>query len=80
MSNKFDFPVVNLDEMEGSNRVKKYWHCEKCMYEKPDGVSPREYGNYEIGMTDYGLEIWCKRHDVRVTHMNLMDVWETIDT
>ena len=79
MSKMFDFPTVNLDEMKGSERIKSYFHCEKCMNEKPDGVSPREYGNYEVGLTDYGLEVWCKRHDELVTYINLTNVWDVID-
>jgi len=80
MSKKFDIPIVNLDEMKGSEKVREYWHCATCMDERPDGVSPREFGNYEVGMTDYGLEVWCKRHDRLVSYINLTDVWGTLNT
>jgi hypothetical protein len=80
MSKKFDFPTVNLDELNGSERIKRYFHCAKCMEERPDGVSPREYGNYEVGLTDFGLEVWCKRHDEEVIYINLTDVWDLINT
>ena len=80
MTSKFDFPIVNLDEMKGSKQTKRYIHCAKCMDERPDNVSPKEYGNYEIGFTEMGIEVWCKRHDELVTYINLYDIWNVINT
>lgn len=48
--------------------------CAKCEAEVRSGaagaVSMREYGRLEAGFTARGLQIWCKRHDVNVCHVD----------
>ena len=34
------------------------------------GMSPREYASLEVGFTKEGLQIWCKRHEVNVMHID----------
>lgn len=47
-----------------------YLHCGLCLNEKPTTVSPREYAQLEIGMTDVGLQVWCKRHECNVANID----------
>ena len=54
-----------------ANDIVQFWHCGKCLDERPKGVSPQEYGQLEIGLTPMGLQVWCKRHDVNVLHITL---------
>jgi len=70
--NVVQFPTK--DEPE----IKQFFHCAKCLDELPDGLSPREYTNYEVGMTERGIQVWCKRHEMNVTYMNLTDFWTTM--
>ena len=60
-------------------RGKRFLHCKTCMAEKPPNVSPAEYGRYNIGFTEYGIEIWCMRHEHIVGFFNLYDIWSTVD-
>ena len=46
-----------------TNEIEMFLHCGRCMDERPDGVSPREWAEFEIGATAHGLQIWCRRHD-----------------
>jgi len=40
------------------------------MSEKPDGISPRDYAQYEVGFTVTGIQVWCKRHDCNIVHID----------
>jgi len=51
------------------NSIVSFLHCELCMKELPEDTSPREYGYYEVGWTELGIQIWCKRHECNVMHM-----------
>ena len=59
-------------------KIERFFHCAKCMDELPEGVSPREYTNYEVGMTEWGIQVWCKRHETEVVELNLTDFWTTM--
>jgi len=55
-----------------TNRIKIFMHCKMCLdefYAMDTNLSPREYAQIEIGWTDEGFQVWCKRHEV-----NVMDV------
>ena len=53
-----------------TNEISSFIHCGKCLPEKPDGQSPREWASLEVGFTEIGLQIWCKRHEVNVAHID----------
>ena len=50
--------------------ISAYIHCGKCLDELPDGLSPQEYRELDVGWTDKGLQIWCIRHDCNVVHID----------
>lgn len=75
MSNVVPFPTKKENP---PCEIVEYFHCGKCMDEIPDGMSLREYGYCEMGFTDFGIEMWCKRHDELVAHFNLTDIWKTL--
>ena len=51
--------------------IKSYLHCGLCIEEKPDDVSPRDFAQFEIGYTWWGIQVWCRRHDCNVAHFDL---------
>jgi hypothetical protein len=59
-----------------SNRlsIQAYLHCGLCIKEwkagKAPGLSPADYAALEIGWTREGLQVWCKRHDCNVLHID----------
>lgn len=61
--------VIPIKEPEDNN-IQLYFHCSLCLDEKPEDQSPQEWGRLEVGWTKQGIQIWCKRHDVNVMHMN----------
>ena len=50
--------------------IKAFMHCARCLDELPEGQSPREWGQLEVGWTSIGLQVWCKRHECNVVHMD----------
>ena len=52
------------------NNILRFFHCTLCLNEMPDGVSPRDWMDIEAGWTIEGMQVWCKRHDCNVIHIN----------
>ena len=50
--------------------ILQYLHCGKCVTEKPLGVSMSEWGGYDIGWTKLGLQVWCKKHQCNIMHID----------
>lgn len=53
-----------------TNEIGLFFHCSKCLEEVPRGASPREYSQLEVGWTKLGLQVWCKRHELNVMHVD----------
>lgn len=61
-------------EIPCTNEMTSFLHCKQCIDEWKDhqapGLSPREYASLEIGYTKLGFQVWCKRHDCNVMHVD----------
>ena len=48
--------------------------CSRCADEFEGGgteaVSLREYTVLDVGFTDKGMQVWCRRHDTNVVHID----------
>jgi hypothetical protein len=53
-----------------TNEIKMYFHCKRCLAEKPPDISPRDWAATEAGFTPQGIQIWCKRHEINIMHMD----------
>lgn len=53
-----------------TNEITMFLHCGLCLAERPPGQSPREFAQLEVGWTPLGIQLWCKRHEVNVLHMD----------
>lgn len=52
--------------------IVMFIHCEFCMKERPDNVSPSEFASFEVGMAkNRKLAIYCKRHKLIVGEFTL---------
>lgn len=52
------------------NNITSFCHCGLCVQELPAGQSPRDWAQLEVGFTDIGIQVWCKRHEVNVMHID----------
>ena len=57
-----------------NNNIKNQIVCAKCeaeyIAEKPINTSLQEYSLLDVGFTDVGLQVWCRRHNVNVVHVD----------
>lgn len=52
------------------NNIQAFMHCSRCLAEMPEGTSPREWAQLEVGFTEVGLQVWCRRHECNVVHID----------
>lgn len=50
--------------------IKQYFHCKKCLDEKPPEKSAAEWARLNVGFTAKGLEVWCQRHNISVVNLD----------
>ncbi len=56
--------------MPNEYAITAFFHCGLCLDELPKDIPPREYASLEVGYTATGLQVWCKRHEVNVIHID----------
>jgi len=58
--------------MNLQNEIEMFFHCKECLIEvgKLNNMSPREYAELEVGWTTKGFQVWCKRHEKNVVHLD----------
>ena len=56
------------------NRITQTVVCAQCAEEfasgATDSASLRDYTVLDVGFTDRGFQVWCRRHDVNVVHID----------
>ena len=62
---KAERPPLTVD-----NEIVMFLHCGRCLAEKPEGTSPREWASLEVGWTQLGIQVWCKRHECNVLNVD----------
>ena len=68
MSAKPTLPVEAL-----SLNIDSYVVCTKCAKEVADiepKISLQDYAAIDVGFTNWGLQIWCRRHQVNIVHID----------
>jgi hypothetical protein len=70
-------PKLSIEELQAMEpmQIKGFAHCARCVVEKPRGVSPREWTSLEMGATDDGIQVWCKRHNMNVIHVRYKEAF-----
>lgn len=59
--------------VSAKNEIELYFQCSLCMQELMEleiEQSPQEYQQIEVGWTKKGLQVWCKRHDCNIVHID----------
>ena len=70
-----DAPVVvgGEDVSHLLNRIDRPVVCAQCADEfatgGTDAASLRDYVRFDVGFTDEGLQVWCRRHEANVVHV-----------
>jgi len=59
-----------MSKISVQNEIKLYMHCKKCLEELPPDFSPNDFQQIEAGWTKQGFQVWCKRHECNIIHMD----------
>ena len=64
--------VIELrpQKLPPANDIGAFFNCKKCMEEIPDGEAACDYQQLEVGWTEVGLQVWCRRHDMNIIHVD----------
>ena len=62
------------------NKIFSFYHCKKCLEEKGDYISARDYASFEFGATKKGFQLWCTRHEENILALDLLGQKVTYDT
>jgi hypothetical protein len=54
--------------MPDSPAIRFYAHCRNCAPQKPRKQSMSEWARIDCGLTDSGIQVWCKRCAMEVAH------------
>lgn len=59
-----------MTDIPRTNNIASYFHCARCLQERPPHISPREWAQLEVGFTPLGIQVWCRRHEMNVLHVD----------
>ena len=60
-------------DIPNTNEGEMFLHCGLCLEERPPDQSPREWASLEVSWTTLGLQVWCKRHECNVIHVDFQN-------
>jgi hypothetical protein len=58
------------DPPPNTNEIVGFVNCASCTPDCPPTTSRSDWQQLEIGMTKWGLQVWCKRCDANVLHVD----------
>lgn len=65
------------------NGIEQNIICSKCETEfllgSTDSRSLQDYSRLDIGFTSIGVQVWCRRHDANVVHIDFASQKPTAD-
>ena len=59
-----------MSDAPNTNEIKIVIQGGQCLSEIPEGVSPKEWQDMDVGWTKWGIQVWCNRHNCNVVHMD----------
>lgn len=62
-----------MAEIPNTNEIALYFHCSLCVRqyeEESPQMSRAEFARLDIGWTKLGFQVWCRRHDINVMHVD----------
>ena len=67
-------------QIPNTKGITFHMHCASCLDDLPDGMAPQQWQDLEVGWTELGLQVWCKRHDANIVLVDFVGISDvTID-
>lgn len=54
--------------------IISYVHCMACLKEMPRKTSPEQFALLNIGFTNLGIQVWCRRHNLNIMHVDFQGI------
>ena len=67
-------------DIPNTNEIESFLHCAECIEEMPDDISPSNWQDNECGWTVLGFQVWCKRHDCNILHVDFQGIQHPANT
>lgn len=61
---------VHKSDLPNTFQIKHILECKRCVETCPHGTLLQDYLRVTIGLTPYGLQVWCVRHQANVIHVD----------
>lgn len=61
---------VPKSDLPNTFQIKHVLECKRCVDTCPQGTLLPDYMRVTIGLTPYGLQVWCVRHQANVIHVD----------
>ena len=71
MSKQKKVRVVHDTDIGTAQQGVTFLSCAKCLDEKPEDISAKDYARQQVSLTPMGIQVWCNRHDVNIDHMKM---------
>ena len=71
-----------MTDLTNELQIAAYLHCGLCLEELKNikGKSAAEHQDIQVGWTELGIQVWCKRHDCNIVHMDFEGQKHPADT
>lgn len=80
-----DKKLAEMKPIEGRDisnlkEISLFFHCRLCVEEYAKrvpgsiGISRRDWAEIEVGFTELGIQVWCKRHECNIAHVDFEGV------
>jgi hypothetical protein len=53
-----------------TKEIGLFFHCKQCSPLTPSGLSPAEWSKIEVGFTELGIQVWCRRCESNIVHVD----------
>lgn len=54
-----------------TNEIDTFFHCGNCLDDRDASEqSPRDWSSLEVGTTPVGIQVWCKRCECNIVHID----------
>ena len=67
-------------EIPATKEIMSFCHCGKCFPDRPSDMSPADWMKIEVGFTPLGIQVWCKRCEVNVMHIDFQGAQHPANT
>ena len=57
-------------KIPAKNSITAFCHCSNCLPDCPSTMSPREWASIEVGFSKLGIQVWCKRCEMNIAHID----------